>query len=107
MKTLENAKAQIIVPTPALSEVLIGAADDSAHQYLEILNKSSRFRLAPFGERAALEAAASHREAITAGDKKEGAASWSNIRSRSSDYRRCAASPLGRPWRHCRGYRET
>jgi len=79
MKMLESAKAQIIVPTPALSEVLIGAGD-AAPQYLEIINKSSRFKIAPFGERAAVEAAASHREAITAGNKKEGSASWSKVK---------------------------
>lgn len=79
MKTLEAAKTQIIVPTPALSEVLIGAGD-AAPQYLEILNKSARFKIAPFGERAAVEAAASHCEAIIAGNKKEGAASWSKVK---------------------------
>ena len=76
---LDKEREVVIVPTPALSEVLIGAGD-AAPQYLEILNKSARFRVAPFGERAAVEAAAAHREAIRAGDKKEGSASWAKVK---------------------------
>jgi hypothetical protein len=48
--TLDRQRAKIVIPTPALSEVLIGAAD-AAPAYLEILSKNSRFRIAPFGER--------------------------------------------------------
>jgi predicted nucleic acid-binding protein len=77
--SLDRQKTKIIVPTPALSEVLIGAGD-AAPQYLEILSRTSRFRLAAFGERAAVEAAARHREALRAGDKKEGAADWSKVK---------------------------
>ncbi|ATQ69218.1 MULTISPECIES: PIN domain-containing protein [Methylosinus] len=76
---LDKEREVVIVPTPALSEALIGAGD-AAPQYLEILNKSARFRVAPFGERAAVEAAAAHREAIRAGDKKEGSASWAKVK---------------------------
>ena len=79
LKSLESAKEKIIIPTPALSEVLIGAGD-SAPRYLEIINKTSRFRVIPFGERAAVEAAAAHREAIDAGDKKEGSANWDKVK---------------------------
>jgi predicted nucleic acid-binding protein len=77
--TLEKAKAKIIIPTPALSEVLIGAGD-AAPKYLEIINRSARFKVVPFGERAAVEAAAAHREAIDAGNKKEGDISWAKIK---------------------------
>jgi hypothetical protein len=54
--TLDKQKDVVIVPTPALSETLIGAGD-AAPQYLEILNRSPRFRVAAFGPRAAVEAA--------------------------------------------------
>ncbi|GLR85843.1 hypothetical protein GCM10007857_25540 [Bradyrhizobium iriomotense] len=67
------------MPTPALSEVLIGAGD-AAPSYLDILNKSARFKIAPFGSRAAVEAAARHREAIQAGDKREGSAGWAKVK---------------------------
>jgi predicted nucleic acid-binding protein len=79
IETLEKRKDDIVVPTPALSEVLIGAGD-AAPAYLDILSKSARFKIAPFGSRAAVEAAARHREAITAGDKKEGSASWAKVK---------------------------
>jgi hypothetical protein len=77
--TLDKQKDTIVVPTPALSEVLIGAGDASP-AYLEILNKMARIKIASFGPRAAVEAAARHRDAIRAGDKKEGSASWSKVK---------------------------
>lgn len=79
IQSLDKAKTKIIVPTPALCEVLIGASD-AAPQYLEIINHSSRFKVAPFGTRAAVEAAAAHRDALRAGDKKEGTRSWLKVK---------------------------
>lgn len=79
IETLDRQKDDIIVPTPALSEVLIGAGD-GAPAYLDILSRSSRFKVAPFGTRAAVEAAARHRDAIKAGDKKEGSPSWAKVK---------------------------
>lgn len=79
LRTLDKAREKVIIPTPALSEVLIGAGD-AAPKYLELISSSSRFKIAPFGERAAVEAAAAHREAIRAGDKKEGSPSWQKVK---------------------------
>jgi predicted nucleic acid-binding protein len=79
LRSLEKTKTKIIIPTPALCEVLIGASD-AAPQYLEIINRSSAFKIAPFGTRAAVEAAAAHREALRAGDKKEGSTSWLKVK---------------------------
>jgi predicted nucleic acid-binding protein len=79
VETLEKGKTKIIVPTPALSEVLIGAGE-AAPKYLEILSRSSRFKIVPFGDRAAVEAADAHRRAIDAGDKKEGADNWAKVK---------------------------
>lgn len=79
IRTLDKARVKIIVPTPALCEVLIGAGE-AAPQYLDIINRSARFKIAPFAARAAIEAAAAHREALRAGDKKEGAESWSKVK---------------------------
>ena len=44
-------------------------------------HKLSRVRVVSFGERAAIEAAARHREALNAGDKREGATNWSKVKS--------------------------
>ena len=79
VRSLDKTRTKIIVPTPALCEVLIGA-NDAAPQYLDIINRSSRFKIVPFGTRAAVEAAAAHREALRAGDKKEGLASWLKVK---------------------------
>ena len=79
VRSLDKTRTKIIVPTPALCEVLIGA-NDAAPQYLDIINRSSRFKIVPFGTRAAVEAAAAHREALRAGDKKEGSASWLKVK---------------------------
>ncbi|MCJ2135559.1 PIN domain-containing protein [Methylobacterium sp. J-026] len=79
LRNLDRDKTTIIIPAPALSEVLIGAGD-AAPRYLSVINASARFRVAPFAERAAVEAAAAHREAIRAGDKKEGTPSWAKIK---------------------------
>ena len=80
VRSLEKARKKIIVPTPALSEVLIGAGD-AAPKYLEIISRSSRFKVVPFGTRAAVEAAAAHRDALRAGDKREGSSSsWMKVK---------------------------
>jgi hypothetical protein len=47
---------KIIIPTPALSEVLVHAGDAMTH-YLDILNRRSCFRIASFDEMAAIEVA--------------------------------------------------
>jgi predicted nucleic acid-binding protein len=78
-RVLDKAKIKIIVPTPALCEVLIGA-HDAAPRYLDIINKSARFKVSDFGTRAAVEAAAAHRDAIRAGDKREGAVTWTKVK---------------------------
>lgn len=80
VRSLEKSRTKIIVPTPALSEVLIGAGN-AAPRYLDIISRSSRFKVAPFGTRAAVEAAAAHREAIGGGNKREGSdSSWAKVK---------------------------
>ena len=56
VQALEEQREPIIIPTPALSEVLVHANDAMA-SYLEILDNSSRFRVVPFDQRAAIELA--------------------------------------------------
>ncbi|MYE12023.1 MAG: PIN domain-containing protein [Gammaproteobacteria bacterium] len=62
VKTLEERREPVVVPTPALSEVLVHAGDAMAH-YLEVLNGSAWFRIVPFDQRAAVELATILREA--------------------------------------------
>ena len=44
VRSLDKTRTKIIVPTPALCEVLIGASE-AAPQYLDIINRSSRFKV--------------------------------------------------------------
>ena len=60
--TLEDQGETIIIPTPALSEVLVHA-DAAGPEYLKILNNTRCFRVEPFDERAAVELAVMTRDA--------------------------------------------
>lgn len=51
---LQKAKAQIIIPSPALAEILV-YANEAASEWLSILNRSRHFRIAPFDQLEAVE----------------------------------------------------
>ena len=55
--TLQRDSQTIVVPTPALAEVLV-YAQEGAPERLRIMNASKHFRVTPFDERAAVEFAA-------------------------------------------------
>ena len=71
IRTLEGRRETIVIPTPALSEVLVHAGE-AGHRYLEILNTTRCFRVESFDQRAAVELAAMTRDAISAGDLRAG-----------------------------------
>lgn len=79
--TLDKLRSRIIVPTPALSELLVGAKD-AAPAYLDIISRSRFFRIEPFGTKAAVEAADMTRNAIAMGDKRGGAvdSTWPKVK---------------------------
>jgi predicted nucleic acid-binding protein len=79
--TIQKSGERIVVPTPALSELLVKAGD-AGPKYLEIVARSKFFRVAEFGERAAVEAAALTREAIAQGDKRGATpeADWAKVK---------------------------
>ncbi len=80
VEALEAGHATIIIPTPALSEFLVLAADDTA-AYLAELTNSAVFAIEPFDLKAAIEAAESQRRALDTGDKKSGAAgTWQKVK---------------------------
>lgn len=66
---IEKSGERIVVPTPALSELLVKAGDATS-KYLEIIARSKYFRIAEFGVRAAVEAAELEREARSKGAKR-------------------------------------
>lgn len=77
---LEQTRTKIIIPTPALSEILVRAGT-AGPEYLAQINARSTFRTVAFDERAAVEVAAMTKKAIDAGDKRGGAdATWNKIK---------------------------
>lgn len=68
LSILERERDTLIIPTPALAEVLV-KLEDSAPAILERINRSARFKIADFDQRAAIELAIMTREALRAGDK--------------------------------------
>lgn len=73
LATLHREKAKIIIPTPALAEVLVKAQEGAAER-LKILSSSRQFVLAPFDVLAAVEHAAMQIQRIGAGRIAKGSA---------------------------------
>lgn len=70
---------RLLIPTPALAEVLCVAA--GASQILSVLNDAAVIEIAPFDARSAIELGEMTRKAIASGDKKEGVnAEWQRIK---------------------------
>lgn len=66
-------KEKIVIPTPVLSEVLVHAGD-ALQPYLDTLNGQAAFRIAPFDQKAAIEAALALSDAIRRGGHRVDAA---------------------------------
>jgi predicted nucleic acid-binding protein len=76
----EQGSEIILIPTPALSEVLVVVAPD-VQKYLDELSNQACFKVVPFGERAAIEVALRTKAAKKRGDKREGVASaWDKVK---------------------------
>jgi hypothetical protein len=77
---IEKSNSTIIIPTPALAEVLVSVGD-AAPAVMDLLSRSARFRIAHFDALAAVELAAMTREALRAGDKKQGSSEpWQKVK---------------------------
>lgn len=73
IESLTSKKEKIVIPTPVLSEVLVHAGD-AMGPYLETLNGQATFRIAPFDQKAAIEAALAMSDAIQRGGHRIDAA---------------------------------
>ncbi len=69
--TLEKKGDALLIPTPALSEVLVHAGS-AAPQYIQILNSTRCFRIVDFDQRAAVELASMTHGALSSGDLRAG-----------------------------------
>ncbi|MEO1191985.1 MAG: hypothetical protein AAFY02_09530 [Pseudomonadota bacterium] len=63
---LSEDRERIIIPTPVLSEILVYAGN-AAERYIDTLNRQAVFRIAPFDQKAAIEAAIATRDALARG----------------------------------------
>jgi hypothetical protein len=60
IQDLSDKKAKIIIPTPALTELLMGSKH-TVQIYIERLKKFAAFQIRPYDERAAIELAAQYK----------------------------------------------
>lgn len=77
IRSLQDAKQKIIVPTPALSELLAVAA--KPQEILELITSSRWFEIYPFDERAAIECAEFVRSTRRTG-KKQLSSTWAKAK---------------------------
>ncbi len=79
IEELQSRKEKIVVPTPALSEILIHAGAAKSQAIIEMLNKKAVFRIEPFDQRAAIELAAMSRTR-TKKKLKAGPETWAKVK---------------------------
>ena len=81
IRELENLGSRILIPTPALSEVLVRAGATASQQIIDAINKRPVFRIEAFDTRAAIEVAAMTRSALDAKAKRGASDStWAKIK---------------------------
>ena len=80
LSELNGRGDQIVVPTPALSEILVKSGK-ARNDIIQEFTKNPRWIVAPFDIRAALELSLFSDAAIKSGDKKQGmAATWAKVK---------------------------
>ncbi len=57
VEDLTKSGTRIIVPRPALSEIIVRAGIEAGQHYLGVMRQAKVFRIAPFDEKAAVETA--------------------------------------------------
>jgi hypothetical protein len=81
VQQLDRAKTKIIIPTPALSEVLVRAGAEASQQIIDHLQRYSVFSIEPFDTRGAVEVATMSREALAKGNKKgDAGGTWAKVK---------------------------
>lgn len=68
---LSKAKEKIVVPTPALAELLVRAGQ-AANGYIRTVTSTAAFQVADFDVKAAIELSQQFEAAVSAGDKRGG-----------------------------------
>lgn len=71
VETLEKSRTKIVIPAPALSEILVRVAPIEAERLVEAINSKAIFRIEAFDVRAAIEVAAMTRNSADGGEHPE------------------------------------
>lgn len=81
IEQLEIKRERILIPTPALTELLVRAGD-AGPEFVNQLSKSSHFEIAGFDDMAAIEVAISIAAAIRSGNKrgKDSRETWAKVK---------------------------
>lgn len=80
IEDLERDGESILIPAPALAEALVCVAEH-AERYVNAIEDHSCFQIQPFGTKEAIEIAIRTKDAIKAGDKKDGVQSpWQKVK---------------------------
>lgn len=79
VETITQKRTKVLVPTPALSEFM-AKAGKAREAYFQKLSQSSQFRIAPFGNKAAMECALLLDGAKTSGDKRNEGKTWAKAK---------------------------
>jgi len=80
IQCLEKPKERILIPAPALAEVLVFAGD-ALEAWLNIINTTSVLEVVDFDQRAAIELALMEQACHNQGDKKGGAqGTWAKVK---------------------------
>lgn len=80
VRTLEARRTRILIPAPAMSEVLVRTGD-AGRAYIQRIERSSAFRFVSFDMRAAVEVALMTRDALDGGNKRgEADGTWAKIK---------------------------
>lgn len=80
IEVLEKEKSKIVIPAPALSEILV-RSDSAGSEYLDIINRNRAFRIESFDQRAAIELAAMTNDAKKSGNKRgDQEGTWAKIK---------------------------
>jgi predicted nucleic acid-binding protein len=62
-----NAHGRLVIPTPAIGELLVRVSREAAAEYLSIIGRAKGLQIAPFGVRAAVEFAEMQRQLLAEG----------------------------------------
>ena len=81
LRQLEEGRVRMLIPSPALSEILVRVEAEQVDKYLKMIRLESAFGFAHFEEEAAIEVATMSRKAKEQGDKRSGSTEvWSKVK---------------------------